>query len=154
MLRRLIAGVALIAAFASLSLVDRLPGSVLASPANQSASLSFAHDVTSSGEVVGEAIDFSRDKHTVWAILDYPYASPGANLSYILRLNGDDYSWGKLKCGSSCSQVAIPLRNKDHSGKTIPGGAYLLLVYDGDTEIARGGFGVNGGKGSDNDNDH
>ena len=29
-----------------------------------------------------------------------------------------------------------------------------LLIYDGDTEIARAGFGVKGGRGSDNDNDH
>src|SRR5881398_1605478 len=93
MLGRLFVGVGLVALFASLSLVGHLPGSVLVSPANQSASLRFAHDVTSNGEVLGEGVDFGREKHTVWAILDYPSASPGANLSYILRLNGDDYKW-------------------------------------------------------------
>jgi hypothetical protein len=150
MLRRLIVGVAVIAAFASMSLVGRLPASVLASPANQTASLSFADHSDGSGE----QIDFRKGEGKVWALLDYPYGNSGSNLSFILRLNGDDYSWGKIKCGSSCSSIAIPLENKDHSNAGIPGGAYQMFVYDGDTEIARAGFGVKGGKGSDNDNDH
>ena len=152
MLRRLFVGVALIAAFASLGSFTRQPAAVEASPANQAASVTFSDHSDGSGEV----IYFGRGENVVWAQLDYPGANSGSNLSYILRLNGWDYKWGKLSCGSKCNggQIAFPLFNKDSKGKGIPGGAYALYFYDGDTEIARGGFGVKGGKGSDNDNDH
>lgn len=151
MLRRLFVGVALIALFASLSLWGRQPAAVQAAPASDSAaSISFADHQDGSGET----INFRRGEGAVYAFVDYPGGSPGAKLSYIMRLNGWDYKWGDLKCGSSCSSFAFRLTKKDGDSDGIPGGAYQVLVYDGDTEIARGGFGVKGGRGSDNDNDH
>jgi len=153
MFRRLFVGVALIVAFASLGSFSRTPQAAQASPFNQSATIVFADDVSKDGEVVGERVEFGRNKHVVWAVVDG--VAPGANLSYILRLNGSDYKWGDLNCcKNSGGQIAFPLARNGNRDKPIPGGAYTLLVYDGDKEIARGGFGVNGGKGSDNDNDH
>jgi hypothetical protein len=148
MLRRLFVGVALIAAFASLGSFARQPQAVEASPANQAASISFADHEDGSGET----IEFRRGEGAVWAFVEYPGGGSGSKLSYIMRLNGWDYKWGDLKCGSDCGSFAFRLTSKDNGG--IPGGAYQVLIYDGDTEIARGGFGVKGGKGSDNDNDH
>ena len=148
MLRRLFLGLALIGAFASLGSFTRQPAVVQASPANQLATISFADH----GDGSGEVIYFRRGEGAVYANVDYPGGGSGSHLSYILRLNGDDYKWGDIKCGSNCGSFALRLTSKDNGG--IPGGAYLLLVYDGDTEIARAGFGVKGGKGSDNDNDH
>ena len=148
MLRRLFLGVALIAAFASLGSFARQPAAVEASPANQSASITFADHSDRSGE----DIEFRKGEGAVWAFVDYPAGGSGNHLSYILRLNGDDYKWGDIKCGSSCGSFSFRLSSKDNGN--IPGGAYALYIYDGDTEIAHGGFGVKGGKGSDNDNDH
>jgi len=149
MLRRLFVGVALIAVFASLSLWGRQPAPVVeASPANQSVSLFFSDQKDG-----GEQVEYNRGEGVVWAHLDG--VPTGANLSYILRLNGWDYKWGKLDCcKNGGGPVEFPVFNKDGKGKGIPGGSYELYVYDGDKELARGGFGVKGGKGSDNDNDH
>jgi hypothetical protein len=149
MLRRFFVGAALIALFASLSFGGRHPAAVEAAPVNESAaSISFADHEDGSGET----IEFRRGEGAIYAMVDYPSGGSGSHLSYILRLNGDDYKWGDLKCGSTCSSFTFRIDSKDNG--SIPGGAYEVLVYDGDTEIARGGFGVKGGKGSDNDNDH
>jgi len=149
MLRRLLVGVALIALFASLSLWGQRPAAVVeASPANADGSISFA-DHSDGG---GETIEFRKGEGAIWAFVDYPAGGSGNKMSYILRLNGWDYKWGNLKCGSSCSSFSFRVDSKDNG--SIPGGAYEVYVYDGDKEIARGGFGVKGGKGSDNDNDH
>ena len=148
MLRRLFVGVAILAAFASLGSFARQPEAVQASPANQSVSLFFSDQSGS-----GEQVEYNRGENVIWAHLDG--VPTGANLSYILRLNGDDYKWGKLDCcKNGGGSVEFPVFNKDGKGKGIPGGAYALYVYDGDKELAHGGFGVKGGKGSDNDNDH
>jgi len=153
MLRRLFVGVALIAAFASMSLLGRQPVAVQASPANQQGSVYFTDHSDDGPE--NAQVGFGKNEGVVWAIIDTGGRGPGAHLSYILRLNGDDYKWGDIKTGSSTpGQFSLALSNKDSKSKGLPGGAYQLLVYDGDVEIARGGFGVNGGKGSDNDNDH
>src|SRR5262245_28148420 len=133
MLRRLFLGVALIAAFASLGSFAHRPVAVEASPANQAGSISFSDHSDGSGEV----IYFQRGENAVWAHVDYPGGGNGSHLSYIMRLNGDDYKWGDIKCGSNCGSFEFRLSGKD--GKSIPGGAYQVLVYDGDTEIARGG---------------
>ena len=148
MLRRLFVGVALIAAFASLGSFSRVPALVEAAPANQSVSLVV---VDHKGDSSSDAqVEYQKGENKVWAHVDGVPA--GANLSYILRLNGDDYKWGKLDCCKSGGSFAFSLTSKDNG--SIPGGAYLLLVYDGDKELARTGFGVKGGRGSDNDNDH
>jgi hypothetical protein len=149
MLRRLLVGVVVIATFASLGSFSRTPNAVQASPANQSISLTI---VDHKDDGTDEArVEFGKGEGKVWALMDGVPA--GANLSYILRLNGWDYKWGKLGCcKDGGGSFAFPVFRKD--GVSIPGGAYELLVYDGDMELGRTGFGVNGGKGSDNDNDH
>jgi hypothetical protein len=113
MLRRLFIGVALIAAFASLGSFARQPHAVEASPVNQSAgSISFADHEDGSGNTV----EFRRGEGAVWAFVEYPGGGNGSNLSYIMRLNGDDYKWGDLKCGSNCSSFAFRLSSKDNGG--------------------------------------
>jgi hypothetical protein len=148
MIRRLLVGAVALAAFASLGPLAPAPQPVQASPANQEVSLYFANHVTSSGEVIGEAVDFSGGSNDIWAIVDAG-GYGGSKLTYRLTLNGWDYRWGSLGCckGSGDSSLAFRLHN-------LPGGAYTMYVYDGDKEIARGGFGVRGSRGSDNDNDH
>ena len=148
MLRRLFVGVALIAAFASLGSFSRGPAAVQASPAYQGVTLVIV-DHKNDGRDQAD-VEFQSGEGRVWALLDG--VPSGAILSYILRLNGDDYKWGKLDCCKSGGSAEFALTSKDNGA--IPGGAYLLLVYDGDKEIARTGFGVKGGRGSDNDNDH
>jgi hypothetical protein len=148
MIPRLLLCAALIVAFASLSAVGRSPAAVQAAPASQGVSLVVVdHKDDGTDEV---KVEFQKGEDRVWALLDGVPA--GARLSYILRLNGWDYKWGKLNCCKDGGSLAFAITSKDNG--SIPGGAYLLLVYDGDTEIARTGFGVRGGKGSDNDNDH
>ena len=149
MLRRLFVGVALVAVVAYLGSFTRAPAAVEAAPANQSVSLVI---VDHKGDGTDQAqVEFQKGEGKVWALLDGVPA--GANLSYILRLNGDDYKWGKLDCcKNGGGSLAFALDSKDNGA--IPGGAYELFVYDGNKELARTGFGVKGGRGSDNDNDH
>jgi hypothetical protein len=148
MIRRLLVGAVLVAAFATLSPLTPTPQPAQASPATQDATLYFANHVSSSGEIIGEAVEFSRGADNIWAIMDAS-GFAGSKLTYRLTLNGDDYRWGSLGCcrDGGGSSVAFRLHN-------LPGGAYIMYVYNGDTEIARAGFGVRGGRGSDNDNDH
>jgi len=114
MLRRLFVGVALIAAFASMSLLGQRPATVQASPSNQSASLFFSDQKDG-----GEQVEFNKGEGVVWAHLDG--VQTGANLSYILRLNGWDYKWGKLDCcKNGGGPVEFPVFNKDGKGKGIP----------------------------------
>lgn len=149
MLRRLFLCAALIAVFASLGSFTRVPASVEAAPASQGVSL-FISDHQDAGSDQAQ-VEFQKGEGRVWAHLEG--VPSGANLSYILRLNGWDYKWGKLDCcKSGGGSIAFALTSKDNGG--IPGGAYTLLVYDGDKELVQTGFGIKGGKGSDNDNDH
>ncbi|MFN8637321.1 MAG: hypothetical protein U0893_26015 [Chloroflexota bacterium] len=148
MLRRLLLCAALIVAFASLGSFTRTPATVEAAPANQSVTI-YVTDHQDAGSDQAQ-VEFQRGEGRVWAHVEGIPA--GANLSYILRLNGDDYKWGKLDCCKSGGTAIFAITSKDDG--SIPGGAYLLLVYDGDKELGRTGFGVKGGKGSDNDNDH
>jgi len=148
MLRRLFVGVALIAAFASLSSFSRPPEAAQASPAYQTISVTIVDHKNDGADQA--QVEFNKGEGKVWALLEGVPA--GANLSYILRLNGWDYKWGKLDCCKSGGSTAFAVFSKDNG--SIPGGAYQLLIYDGDKELGRTGFGVKGGKGSDNDNDH
>jgi hypothetical protein len=155
MLRRPLLAAAPIGACAALGSATQAPAPAEASPAYANVAVSFAADVTKDGEALGEGIELSSNEHVVWAVLSFDGLGPGTKLTDILRLNGWDYKWGDTGCckGISSGTVAFPLSRRDGGG-TIPGGAYALYIYDGDTEVARGGFGVRGGKGSDNDNDH
>ncbi|MCC6178528.1 MAG: hypothetical protein IT305_24760 [Chloroflexi bacterium] len=152
MFRRLLVGVALVAGIAALGPALQSAAPAEASPANAINSLVFAPQVTTEGVPVGERIEFSRDTHIVWAVVNFNGLANGTQLTYILRLNGWDYSWGSMACcdGVTNGRLAFPLHNKDTTDEVIPGGAYTLYIYNGDTEVARGGFGVNGGRGSDN----
>ena len=90
MFRRLFVGIALLAAFASLGSFSRQPEAVQASPANQSLPLFFSDQKDG-----GEQVEYNSGEGVIWAHLDG--VPTGANLSYILRLNGDDYKSDRQK---------------------------------------------------------
>ncbi len=152
MFRQLMVGALIIVTVAGLasSFQDSQPAA--ASPSNVSVSITFASAVTQDGDPVDERIEFGGDNH-VWAIVDFTDLSPGAKLSYILRVNKGDFNWGKLQCcgGLTSGRFAFQLE-KRNGGAELPGGAYRLFIYDGDTEIGQAGFGVRGTRGLDNGN--
>ena len=157
MLRRLVVGAALLAAVAGLPALQQQPVAS-ASPANLSANLQFAYTVTPGAEIVYQAENdyFSRDTRLVWAILDFSDLPPGAKLTYILRANNGDYQYGTLPCCENLTngRLAFPITRRDDYDRTVPGARYEMFVYHSDQQIAYGTFGVRGGRGLDNDNDH
>jgi len=154
MLRRLLVGVAIVAAFAGLGPVAQNQSTAAASPANDITNVQFAYQVTPGAEIVLQAAQdyFSRDTHIVWAVVDFTNLAPGTKLNYVLRLNGGDYRDGSFACCGQLTQgrLAYPLYRRNDVDRTIPGGAYTLLIFDGDKQIGQGSFGVRGGRGSDN----
>ena len=162
MLRRLVVGAAIVAAVAGLAPAVQHQPVASASPANEITNVQFAYTVTPGAEIVFQAQNdyFSRDTHIVWAVVDFTNFAPGTKLNYVLRLNGWDYKHGDFACCGTLTQgrLAYPLYRRDDPGRTIPGGEYQLLIFDGDKLVGQGNFGVRGGRGSDNEdpesNDH
>jgi hypothetical protein len=94
-------------------------------------------------------IEFDTTTDDVWVSFDY-HNNSGSSVSYLARANGEDWAWGDLDCcEGSQGRDAVPLLRR--SGKDLGGAAYEVFIYDGDTEKARGGFGVHGTKGFDSD---
>ncbi|MDP8925023.1 MAG: hypothetical protein M3O34_19420 [Chloroflexota bacterium] len=155
MLRRLILGAAIVAAFAGLSPAVQQPPTAAASPANQLTTVQFASTVTPGGESVLQAGSnyFSSDTHIVWAVVNFAGLAPGTKLTYVLRLNGGDYTYGDFAdLGNRTSgRVAFPLHRRDDPDEEIPGGNYDLFIYAGDQPVGHGTFGVRGDRGSDNE---
>ncbi len=152
MFRRLLVGAVIVMAIAGAYPAWQADEAVEAAPANVVGPISFGTGVNDQAMVTGERIEFDRDSGTVWASFEFAGLGPGTNLSYILRLGDDDYAWGPISFGSASSgRMAIPLR-KPSGGDDLPGGAYKLFIYEGSVEVARGGFGVKGGRGADNGN--
>ena len=119
------------------------------------ATLQFAARVTDSLEPHGPRIEFPRDNDGVWVTFDYTNLSTGSRLTRIVRFNGDDFNWdsdqyGHLECCPSggSGRFAFRVKRLDGDAGWLPGGAYDVRVYlDGD-EVAHGGFGIEGTRGS------
>ena len=153
MFRRLLVGAFIVVTVAGLAPTAR-EEPLLAAP-NEAAvsSIVFAEGVTQDVQPIGEAIEFRRGVGTVWAVVELFELSSGTNrINWVLRLNEGDYRWGRVDCcgGMTSARVGIPLEGPE--GRNLPGGAYRLFIYEGEREIGQAGFGVRGGRGSDNGN--
>jgi hypothetical protein len=121
-------------------------------------SLQFASHVTNKGEPAGSRVEFSRDNEGVWVTFDYANVPAGSKLTRIVRFNGDDYNWdgnqfGHLDCcqAGGSGSYAFRVRRLDGDDGWLPGGAYDVRLYMNGGEVAHGGFGVNGARGSGKD---
>jgi hypothetical protein len=128
-----------------------------AGPASIS-SLQFASHVSNKGEPAGSRIEFSRDNDGVWVTFDYANLPAGSKLTRIVRFNGDDYNWdgnqfGHLDCcqAGGSGTYAFRVKRLDGNDGWLPGGAYDVRLYMNGSEVAHGGFGVNGARGSGKD---
>ncbi len=152
MIRRLLVGAVIVAVIAGFAPTPQ-EQTLLAAPNNVTvAQIRFARDATPDGAPIGEAIEFFDDNNGVWAIVDFAEGSSGARLSYVLRLNGEDYTFGNIECcgGLGSGRFAFQLRRPN--GNELPGGSFRLFLYEGFTEIGQAGFGIRGGQGADNGN--
>jgi hypothetical protein len=120
--------------------------------------LKFASQVTNKGEPAGSRIEFPRDNDGVWVSLDYANVPAGSKLTRVVRFNGDDYNWdgnqfGHLDCcqDGGSGRFAFRVKRLDGDDGWLPGGAYDVRLYMNGSEVAHGGFGVNGARGSGKD---
>jgi hypothetical protein len=118
----------------------------------------FASHVSKNGEPTDPRIEFSRDNDGVWATFDYANLPAGSKLTRIVRFNGDDYNWdngqyGHLDCcqAGGSGSFAFRVLRLDGNGGWLPGGAYDVRLFLNGGEVAHGGFGVNGARGSGKD---
>jgi hypothetical protein len=123
-------------------------------PATISA-LQFASHVTDKSEPIDPRIDFPQDNHGVWVTFDYANLPAGSRLTRIVRFDGDDFNWdgdqyGHLECCPSGGSGRFAFRVERLDGETgwLPGGAYDVRVYLNGSEVAHGGFGIKGARGS------
>lgn len=130
-----------------------------ASAAPQVGPLKFGEGMNASFQLTNEAIYFPGDNNGVFVSFEFRDLPAGSKLSRIVRLNGEDYNWdsdvfGHMNCcpagGSGRYGFLVTKRQGDRGD--LPGGAYEVLIYNNGQEIARGGFGIRGEGGSDNDN--
>ncbi len=136
-------------AFGAIVLAVAWGAPALAAPAaTEAGELAFSDAVNDRGEPVGQRTDFPSGVDRVWVSFEYRDHTPGARLKYIARAGGEDFRFGDLDCcGGSQGRHAFPVERR--GGGNLGGAAYEVLIFDGDREIARGGFGVQGTQGFD-----
>jgi hypothetical protein len=124
----------------------------VAAPASTWASgLQFSTSVDANGWPENPRTEFGGGTDTVWASFDFRDHDPNAQVSVVVRANGEDYKFGKLDCcRTGQGRFAFPITKRGDSGD-LPGAAYDVRVYVNGAEVAQGGFGVNGRSGLDND---
>ena len=157
MIVRIAAVVAVLATFVVLGMPGAgsstfQPTTASAAPAATSTNgLQFSTSVDSNARPENPRTEFGGGTHTVWVSFDFRDHDPKAELSFLARANGEDYKFGKLACCDSREgRFAFPLTRRGGGGD-LPGAAYDVRVYANGTEVAQGGFGVNGRGGLDND---
>ena len=123
-------------------------GVVLAAPAAiQIGDITFSKHVDGNAQPIDPQIEFSSRTNRVWASFSYQ-DNGGARLSYLIRANGSDWQSGDLNCCfTQAGRFAFPIRRP--SGKDLGGAAYEVRIFDGDIDLANGGFGVKGTKAFD-----
>lgn len=128
------------------------PTTAAAAPAETWATgLQFSTSVDSNARPENPRTEFGDGVETVWVSFEFRDHDPGAEFSYLGRANGEDYKFGKLNCCDAREgRFAFPFTKRGDGGE-LPGAAYDIRVYVNGTEIAQGGFGVNGRGGLDND---
>jgi hypothetical protein len=128
------------------------------SAAPQVGPLRFSEAVNERLEPQGEAIYFSSGNNGVYVTFDFRDLPRGTQLHRVVRWEGSDYNYdnpvfGYLTCcpngGSGRYGFLIVRRSGERD--ELPGGAYEVVIYNGGQEIARGGFGIRGEGGGDDD---
>jgi hypothetical protein len=134
------------------SSVSLEPATVSAAPAATSTDgLQFSTHVSSDGKPEDPRVEFGDGTHTVWASFQYHDHDPSAKVSYLVRADGEDYTFGKLDCcGGRNGRYAFPITKRNGNGD-LPGASYDVRVYVNDAEVAHAGFGVKGRDGLDHD---
>ena len=162
MIVRLAAIVAVLATFVALGTPWNGPAAALqsttaaaapvAAPAATSTDdLQFSAHVSSDSRPESPRSEFGGSVDAVWASFQYHEHDPSAKVSYLVRANGEDYKFGRLDCcNGSNGRHAFPITKRNGNGD-LPGAAYDVRVYVNDSEVAQGGFGVNGREGLDHD---
>ena len=114
--------------------------------------LSFSRGLTEAGQQTLPEIDFPTDIVTVWAAFDYEGYTSGTRLNTVVRANRRDFKTIDLACCPSASgSFSFPIARD--SGRVLGGAAWEVIVFAGDTEVTRGGFGVRGTRGFEDDDD-
>jgi hypothetical protein len=135
--------------------VSLQPTTAAAAPADAPAAtstngLQFSSSIDSEARPINPRVEFGSGTHDVWVSFNYRDHDPNADLSYLVRANGEDYKFGKLNCCPTKSgRYAFALTSR--GGGDLPGASYDVRIYANGAEIAHGGFGVNGRGGLDND---
>ena len=127
-------------------------GAAVAAPAATDVpSIEFSEAVDDQAEPINPRVEFDSSTDRVWASFAY-YNHDGGRVSYIVRANGEDYRWGDLRC-CDAREGRFAFSIERRSGHDLGGASYEVLLYVGDSEVARGGFGIRGRGGFDNDNE-
>jgi hypothetical protein len=128
------------------------PPSAIAAPALVGlGDLTFSADVDGDGSPVESQTEFNSSTERVWTTFDYRDYG-GEAMSYLVRANGEDWTWGDLDCCEAArGRFAFPIERR--SGRDLGGAAYDVFVYASNAEVGQGGFGVRGTRGFDDDDD-
>jgi hypothetical protein len=114
--------------------------------------LSFSRGLTEAGEQTLPETDFPTNIVTVWATFDFEGYTSATHLNAVVRANRRDFKTIDLACCPSASgSVSFPIARD--SGRVLGGAAWEVIVYVGDTEVTRGGFGVRGTRGFEDDDE-
>jgi hypothetical protein len=141
-----------VALVVSAVVAGRWPDALAAPAAVDVGELVFSDAVNERGEPIGRKVDFPSGTEAVWASFEYRDYGAGARVSHVVRANGMDFRFGDLACcPGRDGRFAFPIRRD--GGQALGGAAYAVFIYDGDREIGRGGFGIQGTGGfEDNEN--
>lgn len=119
--------------------------------ATDASGIQFSTSVDSNARPVNPRTEFGSGTDTVWASFEFRNHDRNADVTALVRANGEDYDDFKLDCcNGSNGRFAFQIR-KRNGGDELPGAAYDVRIYVNGAEVAQGGFGVNGRGGLDND---
>ena len=132
-----------------------LPGPVASGPrvaAISAGALTFSRGLNEAGEQLLPEVEFPGAIITVWAAFDYSGYTNGTRLNALVRANRKDFrSFDLVCCPGESGRLSFAIERE--SGRPLGGAAWEVVVYSGETELTRGGFGVRGTRGFDDDNE-
>ena len=150
-LRTIVALLTLAAALTASPATAGAPAAAVAK-AVTAGTLSFSRGPTEAGQQTLPESDFPTNIVTAWAAFDYEGYTSGTRLNALVRANGRDFKTIDLACcPSSGGNLSFPIARD--SGRVLGGAAWEVIVFAGDTEVTRGGFGVRGTRGFEDDDD-
>lgn len=124
---------------------------IVAAPAAVDISgLTFSEAVNDRAEPINPLVEFRSGIDRVWVSFDYRNNDPGTRLTFVAQANGMDFRDGVLECcANRDGRFAFALQRRRGD---LGGAAYEVIIYSGNSELTRGGFGVRGVERFDNDN--